>query len=304
MADAGVLEAVEGKGDFGGAAGTDFGGGEEAGREQQSEVGDSRGGAVQSGLGIERVRELDGEVAVVPDGAGRELGGGGMEFVEFPLGESGVEPGDASARGGGASSWDDDAKAMKNAAAIAVGATVIEPEDAEGEGAVDGVGEFLRANAENGPGGLAFRQNAAGVGGAEAVLEVHGGAEAFRDPAGEVRGEGLFEGAKVAAAGGIARGGGAEVWIGDEGEGLGFGLSEAAGFKPERLAARLDGGDGTDQVFLVGPEMEEAASVVGGDGAVGEAEVEEEAAVFKDGGVGVVGEEVVDGAGQCGSIGS
>lgn len=106
--------------------------------------------------------------------------------------------------------------------------------------------------------------------------------------------------AEVAAAGGVAGGGGAEFGVGDEGEGLRLAVAEAAGFEAEGIAARLDGGDGADEIFLVGPKMEEAAAVVGGDGALGEAEVEEEAAVFKDGGVGMVGEEVFDGLGEGG----
>jgi hypothetical protein len=44
--------------------------------------------------------------------------------------------------------------------------------------------------------------------------------------------------------------------------------------------------------------MEEAAAVVGGDRAAGKAEVEEDTAVFEDGGVGVVGEESFDGVGE------
>jgi hypothetical protein len=51
--------------------------------------------------------------------------------------------------------------------------------------------------------------------------------------------------------------------------------------------------------------MVEAAAVVGGDGAVGEAEIEEEPAVFEDGGLWVVGEEGFDGTrdGLCGRSG-
>jgi hypothetical protein len=76
------------------------------------------------------------------------------------------------------------------------------------------------------------------------------------------------------------------------------------GFETEGVAARLDGGDGADEVTVLRPEMEQAAAVVGRDGVTGEAEIEKEAAIFEDGGVGVVGEEVLDGAGERGRDGS
>jgi len=303
VTDAGVVEAVEGEGDFGGGAGADFGGGEEAGGEQGFEVGDGCGGAFESGLGIEGVGELDGLVAVVGDGGGGEVVGGGVELEEFPLGEGGVEPGHAGAGGGGGAGGDDEAESVEDATPVAVGAAVVEPEDAEGEGAVDGGGGFVGADAEDGPGGMAMGEDPAGVGGSEAVFEVHGGAEGVGDEGGEGGGEGLLEGAEVAAAGGIAGGGGAEFGVGDEGKGLRLAMAEAEGFEAEGIAAGLDGGDGADEIFFVGPEVEEAAAVVGGDGALGEAEVEEEAAVFEDGGAGVIGEEGFDGLGEGGGGG-
>jgi hypothetical protein len=75
-------------------------------------------------------------------------------------------------------------------------------------------------------------------------------------------------------------------------------LAEAVRFEAEGIAARLDGGDGADGIAFVGPEVEQAAAVVCGNGAVGEAEVEEEAAIFKDGGLRMVGEELFDGVGE------
>lgn len=313
VTDAGVFETVEGEGDFGGAAGADFGGVAEAGREKRAEVSDGDGGALERGLGIEGMGKLDVEVAVGGGGAGSELAGGGAELEELPLSESGVEPGHAGAGDGGAAGGDDDAESVKKAVAGGVLAAEVEPEDAKGEGSVDGGGRFFGTDTDDGPGGFhpatrsprvlgargpALGEDAAGVGGAKAVLEVHGGPEGGGGPAGEVCGEGLLEGAEVVAAGGVAGGGGAEVGTGNEGERLRLGLAEAAGFETEGVAAGLKRGDGADEVALGGPEMEKAAAVVGGDGAVGEAEIEEDAAVFEDGGVGVVGEERLEGAGE------
>jgi hypothetical protein len=87
--------------------------------------------------------------------------------------------------------------------------------------------------------------------------------------------KGLLEAAEIAAAAGIAGGSGAEFGIGDEGEGLRLALAEAMGFEAKGIAARLGSGDGTDEILIVGPEMKQAAAVVGGDRAAGEAEIEE-----------------------------
>ena len=72
------------------------------------------------------------------------------------------------------------------------------------------------------------------------MLEVHGGTEGVGGPAGEMPCEGLLEGAEIAAAARIARSGGAEFGVGDEGEGLRLALAEAMGFEAEgyRGAAR------------------------------------------------------------------
>ena len=78
------------------------------------------------------------DVAVFAGGAGGEFGGGGVEFVELPLREGWVEPGHAGAGGGGEACGDDDAESVKDTAAVRVLAAVVEPENAEGEGTVNG----------------------------------------------------------------------------------------------------------------------------------------------------------------------
>jgi hypothetical protein len=297
VTDAAVLEAVEREGDFGGAAGADFSGFEKSGREQRLEMGDGGGGAFERCHWIEGVGKLNVEIAVFAGRAGGEFGGGGVEFVEFPLRESWVEPGHAGAGGGGEPGGDDDAKSVEEASAIRVLSTIVEPENTEGEGTVDAGGRFFGADSNDGPGGLTFSEDAACVGGAEAVFEIHSGAKGVGGPAWEMGSEGPLEGAEIATAAGIAGGGGAKFRIGDEGEGLRLALAEAMGFEAEGIAAGLGRGDSADEILVVGPEVEQATAVVGGDGATGQAEIEEEEAVFKDGGVGMVGEEVVDGAG-------
>src|ERR1700691_2622150 len=188
VADAGVLEPVEGESDFGGAARADFSSGEKARAKQRFEMSNRSGRALQRCLRVEGVGELDSEVAVVTDGSLGEFCGG-VEFVKFPLREGRIHPGETRAGSGSETLGDDDAESVEKAAAVAVFAAVVEPEDAKGEDAVDDGGWFLRSDADDGPGGLAFDEDAACVGGAEAVLEIHGGPEGFGGQAGEVGGE-------------------------------------------------------------------------------------------------------------------
>ena len=61
-------------------------------------------------------------------------------------------------------------------------AAVMEPEDAEGEDAVDGGLRLFLVDGDDGPGFLALDEGSSGVGGAEGFLEVHSGAEGFGVP--------------------------------------------------------------------------------------------------------------------------
>ena len=134
---------------------------------------------------------------------------------------------------------------------------------------------------------LAFEERAAGVGGAEGFFEVHGGAEGVGFEAGKVALEDALEGAQVASAGGVSGGGRAAVSGGYELEELGLGLAEALRVEAKGAGSGLRGEDATDEVGLFRPEVEGATVVVGGEGVFGGAEVEEDAAVFEDGGFGI-----------------
>ncbi len=141
----------------------------------------------------------------------------------------------------------------------------------------------------------AFEQRASQVGGAEALFEIHSGAEAVGFPVWELALENSFKRALVLGAGCIAGGGSAAVAGGDEFEELGLGLAEALRAEAEGVCARSCGEDAADHVALLRPEMEGAAVVVGAEGVFGGAEVEEDFAVFEDGGGGVFCEEGLDG---------
>ena len=64
------------------------------------------------------------------------------------------------------------------AARIAVLAAVVEPENAQRENAVDDGGGLRRADADDRIGRGSLEQAAADIGGTEAVLEIHGRAQA------------------------------------------------------------------------------------------------------------------------------
>ena len=173
-----------------------------------------------------------------------------------------------------------------------------EPEDADGQDAVDGGLGFGGVDGDDGPGLSAVGEGAAGVAGAEGAFEVHGGTEAFGAAIGEGLEEDAIEHAEEALAGGVAGGGRAEVFIGGELEGLEAGLAEALGGEAEGVGAGGDGEQAADQVAVGGPEVDGGAAAVGGEGVFGFAEVEEGAAVFEDEGVGVFGKEGLDDGGD------
>lgn len=113
-----------------------------------------------------------------------------------------------------------------------------------------------------------------------------------------------FEGAEIAGAGGVASGGGAVRSVGYELEEFGLSLSEALCAEAERVVALGDGEDAADHipggVDVFRPEMEGAAVVVRGESVFGGSEIEEDAAVFEEGRIGVGFEESRDGGGDFG----
>ena len=157
-----------------------------------------------------------------------------------------VEPGHAFGGGAPRAGRNNDLEAAEVAARIAVLAAVVEPENAEGENAVDHGGGLGLAHADDRIGSRAFEQAAAHVGGAEAVLEIHGRAQAVDFGADEVARQHALEQALIVAAGGVAGGGSAAVaggnkfkrpaaWLRPCGASSGAGIARAAA--PRRRCA-------------------------------------------------------------------
>ncbi len=228
-----------------------------------------------------------------------------VEFEELKVRDVGVEPGEAGEGCRGGSAREDEAQAPVEAHFAERGcggviATVLQPEDPDGEDAIDGGLGFGGVDGDDGPGLLTPGEHAAGVGGAEGALEIHGGAKAFGAEVRKGAEEDAVKQAEVALAGGLPIGGSAEAFVGDEIEVLGAGPAEALGGETQGVGSRGDAEDAANEVAIVGPEVKGSAVVVGGEGVAGFAKVEEGAAVFEQECVGVIIEEGLEGGGDVG----
>ena len=264
------------------------------------------------------VQQARGEVAVVDGVEAGEVFGLFIEFEELVAGDAGVEPGKPRECDRGGSAGNDDAEAPVEAALARGGgggvvAAVLEPENADGEDAVDGVLRLGGVDGDHGPGLLAAAKRTASVAGAEGAFEIHGGTEALAAVVRKGLEEHTIEEAQIAMARGIAAGGAAEVLVGGEFQGVGARLTEALRGEAERFGARGDGKDAADEVAIAGPEMEGGAVVLGGESVLGFTEIEEGTTVLEQDRVRVFGQKsfnrggdvggclgLRDGAGCCG----
>ena len=204
-ADARELESMQQEGELGAAAQPRLHHGAEGlGNHGQH----ARGGVreTQRGVGgVGRVDQSRDQVAVVGGVARGQLFVARVELPELPLARIAREPRHAGERGGGPASRNDELEAVNDAAVPGSFAASDEPEDAEGQDAVDGGGRFLLIDRDDSPGFLPQGQQAARVGRAEGLLEVHGGAEVARRPVGELAFERTLENFYKASAGGVPR---------------------------------------------------------------------------------------------------
>ena len=220
---------------------------------------------------------------------------------ELEIGGSMVEPRHALGRCVLRPSGHDDFESAEVAAGIAFLPAVVEPENAEGQDAVDGGGGFCFTDADDGFGGGATEEAAANVGGAEAVLEIHGRAKAVDLGAEKSAGQDAFEQSLIVAARGVAGGGSAAIAVRDKFESLRLRSAHATGHDAQALSAWLNFDDGADEVAFFAPKLEQAAAVGFGDGVAREAHVEEDAAVFEQSSGGVGGEIFFEDFGEFGS---
>jgi len=161
-----------------------------AGWEEGQDLWDGVGEAIEGGSDVWRMDEASGEVSMVGWIARGEVFGLLVELEQLEVCYARVEPGEARKGGGGGAARKNKAQAPVEAALARGGrggviAAVLQPEDPDGENAVDGGLGFGRVNGDDGPGFLTPGEGAAGVGGTEGALEIHGGAKALGAEIGE-----------------------------------------------------------------------------------------------------------------------
>ena len=147
------------------------------GWDEGVDLGDGSGETRTGGGFVGVVDEPGAEVALV---GGVELGevfGGGVELIEVPLSGVGVEPGEAAEGELRRTLRKDELEALVEAATGGLLPAGLEPEDTQSEDAVDGGLRLLLVDGNDGEGLVAFDERPTGVGGAEGLFEVHGGAE-------------------------------------------------------------------------------------------------------------------------------
>lgn len=194
-----------------------------AGREQVHEAVHAGAAALDGGGAGERMHEPGLHIAGIGRIDSGQFLGALVEKEELKVGDSAVEEGDAPGRGAACARRDDDLEHAKVAAAVGVLATVVQPEDAEGENTVDGCGRLLRANADDSLGNCAAQQTPAHIGRTKAVLKVHRVAKALDFRFREVALEKALQQAQVVAAGCVAGRRRTTVTSGDEFKSLGCG---------------------------------------------------------------------------------
>ena len=284
--------------DFGRGVGTDFdalarGIGNERENAGNAGVTTLEGGGVRKG-----VHQMRLEVAGVAEVDGSELFTALVKSEQFKICGGVVEPGHALGGGAPCARGDDNFEAAEVAARVRVLAAVVEPENAEGENAIDDGGGFRCAHANYGMGRGSLEQASADVGGTEAVLEIHGGAQAVDLRAQEMPCEHAIEEALIVAARGVAGSGSAAVAGGNKIEELRPGRAHLARGQTQRLRAWLHSDDSAHEVALLAPKLEQAAAMGLGDGVARGAHVEEHAAIFKHSRAGVRGQIRFDDPGQ------
>jgi len=182
----------------------------------------------------------------------------------------------------------DHLETAKVATRMTLFSALIEPENAEGEYAVNHGAGLGLAYSDNGVGCGAFEEATADVGRAEAVLEVHGGTHSIDFRSEEAAGQDALKQALVVAARCVAGCGGASVAGGHKLKGLRFGCAHAASHQAQTLRTLLQVDYGADEVAFIAPQLEQTAAMLLFDGVMSGAHVEQNAAVFKDCGSGVI----------------
>ena len=159
---------------------------------------------------------------------------------------------------------------------------MVQPQDAEGENAVDRGHGLLIVDRDHGPRLPGAGQQAARVSRAKRSFEIHGGAERFGPPAfvAKLAGERAFEQLQVPRPRGLARAWGAAIFFGRKFEDGRLRLAEAVAGQTQKFTPGRRGGDAADEVRFLAPKVQRAAGVLGRKAVFCSAKIEQDLAVF------------------------
>ena len=155
----------------------------------------------------------------------------------------------------------DDFESAEVPSRIALLTAVVEPENAEGENAVDCGGRLRFADANDRFSSGAPQQPAAHIRGPETMFQIHGRAKAVDLRAKKGAREDAFEKPLVVAPRGVARGGGAPVTVRDKFKSLRLRSSHPSRQDAQGLRAVLNLHHGPHHVAFFAPELQKAAPV-------------------------------------------
>ena len=182
-----------------------------------------------------------------------------VEREQTPLGGLAIEMGEPQLRGERAAFGNEERQRCGVGAGGEMLAAVVEPEDGDGHGVIDGGLRLALAAADHGDALGSAAQQAARADGPEGVLEIGGGGEAVERPAGKGLGERALQGSLIGGAHGLERRGRAPLGLGADLEARGFGLAEAQDGELEDSVLDLRTGGATHNVGLLRPDLQQAA---------------------------------------------
>ena len=159
-------------------------------------------------------------------------------------------------------------------------AAVVEPEDGDGHGVIDGALGLTLAAADEGDALLAAAQQAARADRSEGMLKIGRGSDALERPAGEEPGHGTLKATLIGGTHGFERGRRLPLGLGADLHARGFGLAEAKHRQLQNSILDLGAGGATDDVALLRPDLQQATVALGRGGVVRGGKVKEHLAVF------------------------
>ena len=295
-AHAGEGQPMQAESDLGGAADVDL----ELGLGCQcTHAGDGGGEAVNRGRTVRAADQSRGDVAAV---GMVELFSGFVALIQLEqaiLGGRRIQMREPRADDRRSSLGKKEQYAFDRVLRGILFAAMIEPQQAGGEGGVDGRLLFPGAGSNRYPDTAAFLEKTPRMHRAEAVFQVGGIAHAVDGIVRKRPLEHVAHQPLVSSARGLLRRRRAPVALAGDLQHTWFRPAEALHRQAQGAVPGLRLHDAAHGIALLGPEMQQALAMLRGDGIARRAQVEDQLAIFDHHGIGRVGEEVGDAAGQA-----